>query len=316
MLNDGGKYFGPYPQLTYIKKLISWINKIFKIRSCKINFNEQNLPKAEKVKSCLYYHTQLCYGPCMGHISSAQYKENVKNVEFFFNGKFKQLKNIWKKQMLLFSKNQEYEKAKEIRDRLFAVESLSQRVSIQEINIEDINDYLQKTDALQELKTVLKLKKLPAVIECFDISNTSGTNPVASMVQFVNAKPNKSGYRKFKIKSVEGINDFAMINEAVYRRYSGIIRRNEKFPDLVVIDGGKSQLAFANKALDDIGIYLPLISLAKKQEEIFIVGKANSIILPRNNTALQLLQHISDEAHRFAITFHKSIKEKKFLEKN
>ena len=214
------------------------------------------------------------------------------------------------------SKKQEYEKAKEIRDRLFAIETLSQKVTINEINITDINDYLQKTDALQELKKTLKLQKLPAVIECFDISNTSGTNPVASMVQFVNAKQNKSGYRKFKIKTVEGINDFAMINEAVFRRYSGIIRRNEKFPDLVVIDGGKSQLAFANKALDDIGIYLPLISLAKKQEEIFVVGKSKSIILPRNNIALQLLQHIRDEAHRFAITYHRDLRSKALRDKS
>lgn len=315
-LNDNGKYFGPYPQLTYIKKLISWISKIFKIRNCKIKFDKNNLPKEEKVKSCLYYHTQLCYGPCMGHISSLQYKENIKNVELFFNGKFNKLKKGWNKQMISLSKKQEYEKAKEIRDRLFAIEALSQKVTINEINITDITDYLQNTDALQELKKILKLQSLPAIIECFDISNTSGTNPVASMVQFINAKPNKNGYRKFKIKTVEGINDFAMINEAVFRRYSGIIRRNEKFPDLVVIDGGKSQLAFANKALDDIGIYLPLISLAKKHEEIFVVGKTKSIILPRNNIALQLLQHIRDEAHRFAITFHKSLRAKQFINKN
>ena len=313
VIKDGALYFGPYPQLTYIKKLILWLNKVFKIRPCKINFSEKELPKLEKVKSCLYYHTGMCFGPCMGKISSIDYKDNLKEVETFFNGKLKRLSDTWQKEMVELSNKQEYEKAKEIRDRLFAIQSISQRVAIREISIEDINQYVSKTDSLQELREVLKLHKLPAVMECFDISNTSGTNPVASMVQFVNAKPNKSGYRKFKIKTVNQINDFAMIKEAVFRRYSGIIRRNEQFPDLIVIDGGKIQLAYAQSALDEIGIYIPMISLAKQEEEIFMVGKQKSLMLPRNSLGLRLLQAIRDEAHRFAITFHKQLRAKDFI---
>jgi excinuclease ABC subunit C len=313
VIKDGSLYFGPYPQLTYIKKLILWLNKVFKIRPCKINFSQEELPKLEKVKSCLYYHTGLCFGPCMGKITSVEYKKNLKEVEIFFNGKLKKLADTWQKEMLELSKKQEYEKAKEIRDRLFAIQSMSQRVAIREISIEDINQYVSKTDSLQELKQILKLHKLPAVMECFDISNTSGTNPVASMVQFINAKPNKTGYRKFKIKTVHQINDFAMIKEAVFRRYSGIIRRNEQFPDLIVIDGGKIQLAYAQSALDEIGIYIPMISLAKQEEEIFMVGKDKSIILSRNSLGLRLLQSIRDEAHRFAITFHKQLRAKDFI---
>ncbi len=313
VIKDGALYFGPYPQLTYIKKLILWLNKIFKIRPCKINFSEKELPKLEKVKSCLYYHTGLCFGPCMGKISSIDYKNNLTEVEMFFSGKLKRLADMWQKEMIELSNKQEYEKAKEIRDRLFAIQSISQRVAIREISIEDINQYVSKTDSLQELRETLKLHKLPAVMECFDISNTSGTNPVASMVRFVNAKPDKSGYRKFKIKTVHQINDFAMIKEAVFRRYSGIIRRNEQFPDLIVIDGGKIQLAYAQSALDEIGIYIPMISLAKQEEEIFMVGKQKSIMLPRNSLGLRLLQAIRDEAHRFAITFHKQLRAKAFI---
>lgn len=313
VIKDGALYFGPYPQLTYIKKLILWLNKVFKIRPCKINFSEKELPKLEKVKSCLYYHTGMCFGPCMGKISSIDYKNNLKEVETFFNGKLKKLSDTWQKEMIELSNKQEYEKAKEIRDRLFAIQSISQRVAIREISIEDINQYVSKTDSLQELREALKLHKLPSVMECFDISNTSGTNPVASMVQFVNAKPNKSGYRKFKIKTVHQINDFAMIKEAVFRRYSGIIRRNEQFPDLIVIDGGKIQLAYAQSALDEIGIYIPMISLAKQEEEVFMVGKPKSLMLPRNSLGLRLLQAIRDEAHRFAITFHKQLRAKEFL---
>ncbi|MDD2523724.1 MAG: excinuclease ABC subunit UvrC [Endomicrobiaceae bacterium] len=314
LLKDGGLYFGPYPQITYIKKLIFWLNKIFKIRPCKISFLESSLPERSKVKSCLYYHTDLCYGPCMGYISSVDYKNNLKEIELFLKGKFQKLQKIWNLQMIMESKNQEYEKAREIRDRLFAINSMSERVTVTQINLEEINQYVSKTDALQELKEVLKLKNLPAIMECFDISNTSGTNPVASMVKFTNGKPDKNGYRRFKIKTVTGINDFAMIYEAVFRRYSSIIRNNEKFPDLIVVDGGKGQLASAEAALNELGVFIPLISLAKQNEEIFVMGKSKPIILSKNMLALRLLQSIRNEAHRFAITFHKQLRAKEFLQ--
>ncbi|MFA7074704.1 MAG: excinuclease ABC subunit UvrC [Endomicrobiaceae bacterium] len=314
-LKDGGLYFGPYPKITYIKKLIFWLNKVFKIRPCKISFSQDLLPDKSKVKSCLYYHTDLCYGPCMGYISSQKYKNNLKEIELFLKGKFNKLKRIWEKQMLLESANQEYEKAKEIRDRLFAIKSMGERVTVTEIGIEEINQYIIKTDTLQELKQILKLKQLPVIIECFDISNTSGTNSVASMVKFVNGKPDKSGYRKFKIKTVDGINDFAMIKEAVFRRYSSIVRKNEKFPDLIVIDGGKGQLASAESALNEIGLYIPLISLAKQNEEIYMIGKSKPLVLAKNLLSLRLLQSLRDEAHRFAVTFHKQLRSKDFFNK-
>jgi len=312
-LNDGALYFGPFPQLTYIKKLMMWLNKVFKIRVCKHFFNEKILPDINKVKSCLYYHTKLCYGPCMGYISSQKYKEGLKELELFLKGKFKKLENVWQKQMEKESEELNFEKAAEIRDRLYAIQSMGEKVSVTQIELDEINQYISKTNSLLELKQVLKLKQLPNVIECFDISNTSGTNPVASMVQFVNAKPNKNGYRRFKIKTVTGINDFAMIHEAVYRRYSSILRKNEKFPDLVVIDGGKGQLAYAKQAFNELGILIPLISLAKQNEEIFLVGKETPLVLERNKLSLRLLQQIRDEAHRFAITFHKKLRAKAFL---
>ncbi|MDD5021454.1 MAG: excinuclease ABC subunit UvrC [Endomicrobiaceae bacterium] len=313
LINDGALYFGPYPQIMHIKKLIFWLNKIFKIRPCKLYFFENSLPQLSKVKSCLYYHTNLCYGPCMGHITSEEYKKNLAELELFLKGKFKKLESVWQKQMQQASHRQEYEKAKDIRDRLFAIKSMAERVTISQINIDELNQYISKTDALLELKEKLKLKQLPNIMECFDISNTAGTNPVGSMVQFVNGKPNKSGYKRFKIQTVNQINDFAMIKEVVFRRYSSIIRKNEKFPDLIIIDGGKGQLAYAEQALNEIGIYIPLISLAKQQEEIFIMGKPKPINLPKNSLGLRILQSIRDEAHRFAITYHKLLRAKEFI---
>jgi len=252
----------------------------------------------------------------MGYITSEEYKKNLSELELFLKGKFKKLESVWQKQMQQYSNKQEYEKAKDIRDRLFAIQSMAERVTVSQIDIDELNQYISKTDALLELKEKLKLKQLPNIMECFDISNTAGTNPVGSMVQFVNGKPNKSGYKRFKIQTVNQINDFAMIKEVVFRRYSSIVRKNEKFPDLIIIDGGKGQLAYAEQALNEIGIYIPLISLAKQQEEIFIMGKPKPINLPKNSLGLRILQSIRDEAHRFAITYHKLLRAKEFIATN
>ncbi len=172
----------------------------------------------------------------------------------------------------------------------------------------------QGTKSVENLKKVLNLKRVPNIIEGFDISNIQGTNPVASMVRFVNGLPANKEYRKFKIKTVQGINDFKMIYEVVYRRYKRLKNENKDFPDLILIDGGKGQLHSAFNALSKLGLKnLPLISLAKKEELIFIQGKNEPLSLPRNSLALKLLQNIRDEAHRFAVSFHKQLRAKQML---
>ena len=157
--------------------------------------------------------------------------------------------------------------------------------------------------ALQE---GLNLKSMPNVIEAFDISNTQGAQPVASLVMFKNGREFKSGYRKFNIKNVEGINDFAMMAEAVHRRYSRVIKENEALPDLIMVDGGKGQLSSAVKVLHELQLQdIPVIGLAKRLDEVFIPGDPEPIFLPRTSSALKLLQRIRDEAHRTAVTHHR-----------
>jgi len=173
---------------------------------------------------------------------------------------------------------------------------------------------------LELLKTALKLSNLPRVIECIDISHLSGTNTVASMVQFKDSKPNKSEYRRFKIKNLDKdkINDFASIFEVVIRRYSGLLKENKPFPDLIVIDGGKGQLSAAKSALDSLNLEImpPIISIAKRDEEIFKPELIHSIKLDKKNKALHLIQAIRDEAHRFAITYNKLLRKKEIRKKD
>lgn len=165
------------------------------------------------------------------------------------------------------------------------------------------------------LQRDLRLKNPPIRIECFDNSHLQGTNLVSSLVVFENGKPKKSDYRKFKIKTVDGNDDFASMREVVERRYSRLIEENQKLPDLIIIDGGKGQLSAAVEVLTKLNLSekVTVIGLAKRLEEIFLPGKKDAILLPKSSSSLKLLQQIRDEAHRFAITFHRQLREKNML---
>ncbi len=168
--------------------------------------------------------------------------------------------------------------------------------------------------SLRLLKEKLGLKKIPEVIEGFDISNIGGEFAVGSMVKFINGEPVKSEYRKFKIKTVEGIDDYSMMKEIVYRRYKRLMEENKRLPELILIDGGKGHLSSAIEGLREAGIRnIPIISLAKKEELIFKPGESGPLKLSRRSPALKLLQNIRDEAHRFAIQYHRSLRDKKLL---
>jgi len=165
----------------------------------------------------------------------------------------------------------------------------------------------KQNETLVIMQKDLRLPTLPDVIECFDNSNFQGTSPVASMVRFVNGKPDKAGYRHFNIKTVVGPDDFASMKEIVTRRYKRLIEENTKFPDLIIVDGGKGQLSSACEALQELGIYgqIPIVGIAKKLEEIYYPEDPIPLHISKKSPALLLIQRIRDEAHRFAITFHR-----------
>jgi len=168
---------------------------------------------------------------------------------------------------------------------------------------------------LNQMKEDLKLPVLPEVIECFDNSNFQGDYAVAAMTQFVNAKPNKSGYRHFNIKTVEGPNDFASMEEIIYRRYSRLLNENQRLPDLIVVDGGKGQLSSAVKILQQLGLNgkISIIGIAEKLEEIYFPGDSIPLYINKRSETLKVIQHIRDEAHRFGITHHRKKFEKGFI---
>jgi excinuclease ABC subunit C len=161
---------------------------------------------------------------------------------------------------------------------------------------------------LVELREKLALPRIPKIIECFDISNHGKSYAVGSMSRFVNGRPDKSGYKKFKIKTVSGQDDFAMINEIVKRRYFRLDNESLQMPDLILVDGGRGQLGAAMSALESMAIRIPCASLAKENEEVYLPSQKEPIIIPRQNQSLKILQHARDEAHRFGVAYNRSLR--------
>lgn len=177
-------------------------------------------------------------------------------------------------------------------------------------NIELINLKNGNPDLIK-LQEILSLPKIPNVIECFDISNHGTDFAVGSMSRFIDGMPNKSGYRKFKIKTVKGQDDFAMISEVIKRRYYRLTEENKDLPDLVLIDGGKGQLRSALESLKALGLKLPCISLAKENEEVHLPDMKKPIVISKKEESLKILQHARDEAHRFGVMYNRTIRKSK-----
>ena len=211
------------------------------------------------------------------------------------------------------SENMEFERAGQIRDLLKALELLTGTQTRAVENFKRVSDHAE-AEAV-ELAQVLGLDQPPQRIEAFDISNFQGQQAVGSMVHFFCGRPDKRFYRRFKIREVTGINDFAMMREVVKRRYQRLIEEKGIFPDLILIDGGKGQLSSAKEVLDQLGLsHIPVIGLAKRYEQIVTPHSTKLISLKFDSGALHLVQRIRDEAHRFAVTYHKMLRDVKIRE--
>ncbi|MBI5149643.1 MAG: excinuclease ABC subunit UvrC [Candidatus Omnitrophica bacterium] len=282
-------YYGPYVSAGLVREALAIIRKIFHFRTCD-PFPHQ---------SCLDYHIGLCDAPCIQNISRRDYARNIRRVRLVLEGKKDTLYKSLKQDMEEMAREQQFEQAAKVRDQIRAIGALYS-------GTRDIN-YFKEAEQLQR---VLGLPRMPERIETFDISNIMGDQAVGAMVAFWNGRPDKSNYRRFRIRDVAGIDDFEMIAEVVRRRYGRLQREGRVFPDLVVIDGGKGQLSSACRALEALQVEIPVVSIAKREEEIFVPRKRDSLKLPPDSLALQLLQRVRDEAHRFAVSYHRKLRHK------
>ena len=417
-------FYGPYADLRGVKKTLRLIRNLFPIRNCNKKLGSHKLERP-----CLNYYMKQCSGPCAGKITRKQYQKLVNSVGMFLEGRMNDVLRSLKKQMKLASRNQQYELAVKLREKVENIEKITEKQKVNLLSTKDddyigiaksdekvicicmlmvrrgkligqenfllepdnmfsdteilesfikqfysktsfipatinvpfdikdksiIEDWLQSKighkvavhvpkrgtkfellnmarknarlklesrflekkkpdNILKSLKRIFKIPVVPYIIEGFDVSNISGKEVVGAMVSFKDGEPDKNNWRRFKIKQTRGIDDYAMMREIVLRRYSRLLREGGQMPDLILIDGGRGHLSSAVVEIDKLGINdVCIIALAKAEEHIFVRGKSNPIILPRNSKPLQLLQHIRDEAHRFAHSYHKKLRKRSF----
>lgn len=315
-VRDGGTYFGPFPKVSPLRGLLRylWRLKLFPLRPCRWDFSETKPLDKRKIQSCLYYHTKECPAPCAGRISKEDYAPIVDRAVKFFQGRYRDLQEEFERKMKEASAAMNYEEAGHMRDNARALAQMGERVRVRAVEAEAVGGHVARTQMVTALQKALSLPKPPVHVECFDISHFQGHQTVGSMVCFVGGKPNRDHYRKFKIRDVAGIDDFKSMRETVFRRYKRLRDDKAALPDLILIDGGKGQLGAAQEALKDLKLKIPMASLAKRIEEVFLPGRPESIVLGFEDPALRLLQQLRDEAHRFGVAYHRLLRDKNLFE--
>jgi excinuclease ABC subunit C len=326
--DDGSRYFGPFPHSSALHHTLEWLNRGFGLRVCRpLN------PGEADYRHCNADIIRNCSAPCIGRITREVYLERVEEACRILEGKGKRgLFDQLRAEMETAAANLEFEKAATLRDVWRNLEK-TLTPTRQFSRGRGLPSTVKPTEDLAELGEELHLPGPPRVMECFDISNVSSNHIVASMVRFTDGRPDNRNYRRYRIKTVEGQDDFASMAEVIRRRYSRILLENAAanpdavlsqedlieaqrrlaregrakiiLPDLVIVDGGKGQLGMALRELRALGLHeLPVIGLAKQHEEIFLPGKSEPLRLPHGRGALKLLQRIRDEAHRFANSYN------------
>ena len=345
MQKDRAKYFGPYTSAGAVKDTIELIRKIYNIRSC-----SRKLPKdMGKERPCLNYHIHQCMAPCQGYISEEDYKKSIQKAVHFLNGDYDLILKELEERMQEASEALEFEKAIEYRELLNSVRKIAQKQKITDTAGDDrdiLAAAVEEEDAVvqvffirggrligslkrEEGRTIGAVKDLEKLIgisgvvrmEAYDISNTNGFASVGSMVVYERGKPKRNDYRKFKIKGVQGADDYASMEEVLTRRFEHGMREQEEgkelggftaFPDLILMDGGKGQVNVALKVLERLDIHIPVCGMVKDDNHRTrgLYYQNEEILIDKDAECFRLITRIQDEAHRFAITFHRQLRGK------
>lgn len=308
----GTKLYGPFAGAAALRGAISVLQKIFKFRTCSLDIRDGD-ERWRWFRPCLLASIQQCTAPCNLRISKEDYRRDIRRLQMFLEGKKDSLLREMRAEMQQAAEARHYEKAARLRDEIRMLESLDRRGDL-ETHVQPEVFYIDPKKGLAGLQKVLKLKQAPRTIEGVDIAHLGGGQTVASLVQFIDGTPFKPGYKRYRIQTVAGVDDFASIREVVARRYKRLHDREEVFPDLLLIDGGKGQLNAALDAFRALEIAPPtVLSLAKRNEEIHLPDADEPLRLTRHSYALRLLQYVRDEAHRFAQHYHHLLRRKSTL---
>lgn len=294
------KYFGPFPSARVVKTTLKRLRRTFPWCN--------NPPKegTKKFKPCFYYHLGQCAGPCAGKIDAKEYNQIISRFIKFMDGKSEQLVKELIKEMDQASGKQDFERAQSLKKTLEGIQYLlqSNKTSNYLENPNFLEDQRQKS--LEQMQKDLHLPHLPERIECYDISNFQGDEATGSMVVLTQGEIDKSQYRKFKIKITGKPNDVAMHQEMLRRRLK---HKEWPMPQLMIVDGGIAQVRADKAVLEEYGVVIPLYGLAKREEWLYLPS-GTIVKLPKSSLSLRLLQRIRDEAHRFAVSYHRKLRSK------
>ena len=307
---DGAVYLGPYASGTAARVAREFVETEYGLRRCL-----PQVPGPEHHKHCMADILSFCSAPCIGAVSPETYRERAEEAVAFLRGERRDVLRRLEERMQEASENMKFEKAAQYRDTLFHLQRVIRQRASGTRDLE--HREAEAREGLRQLQKDLRLPTLPRVIETFDISNTHGLEAVASMVCAVEGRPNRTRYRRFRIRQKEGPDDPGMIAEAARRRYSRLLKERKPLPDLVVFDGGITQLRAGRAALDELGLTdLPAVGLAKRHEEVVwdLENREPPLRLPLNSPGLKVLRAIRDEAHRFALTYHRSLRDRRIRE--
>jgi excinuclease ABC subunit C len=326
--DDGARYFGPFVHASALRNTLNLVRRQFHLRGCR-----PLTPNESDYKHCLYGNLKFCTAPCIGNVTREQYLNQVRAACDFLSGQCEEMREQLDGEMKKAALAQDYEKAAMYRDAIDDLKRSTAKSRTFERLPYTLPLAIDPASDLEELGKLLGLPAPPTRIEGFDISNISGTFAVASLVSFKNGRPDRANYRKFRIKTVEGQDDFASMAEVVRRRYSRLLNESKPpianagetppprkgvplaMPDLIVIDGGKGQLGVAGEELKKLGLEkIPIIGLAKEFEEIYRPGESEPLRLAHSTGALKLLQRVRDESHRLANTYNAQLRLKKISE--
>ncbi len=311
----GVKLYGPFASAKGLRGAIQVLQRIFKFRTCSLDIKADD-EKWCWYRPCLLYNIGQCTAPCNMKIGKEEYRKEIQRLRMFLEGKKDRLLQQMRAEMREAAAKLEFEAAARLRDEIKALESLSERGEL-ERHVQPEVFFIDPKKGLAGLEKVLALPKKPRTIEGVDIAHLGGREAVGSLVQFIDGVPFKPGYRRFRIKASEGGDDFASIREVVQRRFRALLERGDSFPDLLLVDGGKGQLAAAMQAFEQLGVEPPpTVALAKQQEELYRPGQPEPLRLSRHSYALRLLQYVRDEAHRFAQHYHHILRRKRTLDED
>ena len=303
-LDDAKEFFGPFPSSRSVRTTLKKLRRVFPWCNNMVIYKNGGMQRP-----CFYYHLGQCPGPCAGKVNNKEYNKIISQFSKFMQGKRDELIEDLRKEMEVYSKNLEFEKAQAVKKVLDGLEYLLQSNNT-DAYLENPN-FLEDQNrlSLEQLKEALKLKNIPERIECYDISNTSGKEAVGSLVVLTHGDLDKKWYRRFKIRVDGKPNDVGMMGEMVSRRMK---HKEWPKPDLVLVDGGKGQVNIVYKLTQENGWDIPVFGLAKRMEWLYASGD-EVIKLPKTSLPLKLLQKIRDEAHRFAISYHRKLRDEKLF---